>query len=249
GGSFCTQPGAKWLPLAGECHYAATPPAFLWWGKIPMGLGLSVGAQDRYAAGHGRMFVRINSLWPIVDAQGAEIAQSALGRLLAEGPLLPTALLPTFIGSVARDTAPSGISWEAVDVHTARATLRDGDLTATALFHFGPDHLIERVTLDRYRAAGDRTVLTPFAGRLSDYRDFDGLLLPTQLEAAWVLPGGEFPFARFSITGVRFDDPRGPAELERAETEASVHGRQAAREQPRPTAVGAARVRAELAVK
>jgi len=59
---------------------------------------------------------------------------------------------------------------------------------------------------DRYRDVGDGTaVVTPWIGRYSDYRDFDGLLVPSFVGVMWLLPDGEFSYARFRVTALEYN--------------------------------------------
>lgn len=39
------------------------------------------------------------------------------------------------------------------------------------------------------------------AGRTSDFRDIDGLLVPHMMVAAWVIDGKETEYVRFSVDG------------------------------------------------
>jgi hypothetical protein len=37
-----------------------------------------------YADGHGRMLIKVASLWPVVDARGEQMDQAAMMRYLSE---------------------------------------------------------------------------------------------------------------------------------------------------------------------
>jgi hypothetical protein len=87
------------------------------------------------------------------------MAQSALARWLGEAPWFPTALLPG-----------SFVPWKAVDDSTARATVSDGSVQASADFHFAASGEITRFTAMRYREADGTAVLTPFEGRYGALR-------------------------------------------------------------------------------
>lgn len=50
-------------------------------------------------------------------------------------------------------------------------------------------------------------VLTPFVGACADYREEDGLLVPFQVEASWVINGSPLPYARFFVERLEFDRP------------------------------------------
>lgn len=98
------------------------------------------------------------------------------------------------------------VSWKAIDDQRAEATLRVAGREAHAEFHFGADGLPTRFTAMRYRDLGNgRAELTPFVGTCSDFKLQSGLFIPYQLEAAWQLEEGLFPYARFLVEQLDFN--------------------------------------------
>jgi hypothetical protein len=95
-------------------------------------------------------------------------------RFLAEAAWYPTALLPS-----------QGVQWEDVDDSSAEATLQDGETTATLLFRFREDGLIESVRAEgRGRTVGGTVVPTPWEGRWSHYALHDGMRIPLEGEVS-----------------------------------------------------------------
>ena len=116
-------------------------------------------------------------------------------RFLAEAAWYPTALLPS-----------QGVTWEAVDERTARATLRDRGLSVTLLFRFGEDGLISSIRAEaRGRVVGGKTVPTPWEGRCWNYALRNGMRVPMDGEVAWLLPEGPKPYWRGHLTRVEFE--------------------------------------------
>lgn len=175
-GEFALRPG-EWKPFTAVEELTVWPPGFVWDARIRMAPFLTVRVRDSYVDGAGTMHGAIAALVPVAHAAGtAELASAALLRWLAEAPWLPTALLPA-----------AGVDWEAVDDHSARATVRDGEVRASMLVRFGSDGLIERVTAERFRADVGRHL--PWEGRHADYRRVDGMMVPTRSEVGWVVDG------------------------------------------------------------
>jgi len=52
----------------------------------------------------------------------------------------------------------------------------------------------------RPRTVGKTVVETPWAGRFSDYVDFDQARVPSRAEVAWMLPDGAFTYWRARVT-------------------------------------------------
>jgi hypothetical protein len=70
---------------------------------------------------------------------------------------------------------------------------------------FDEDRRAARVRGERYRAVeGGQAVLSPWSGSCTDYRDFSGLQMPSQVEVSWDLNEGQFSYARFRLTEVEY---------------------------------------------
>jgi hypothetical protein len=67
-----------------------TDHGFVW--KVESRLGmLPLSGSDRYANGEGRMRMLLLGLAPVVDEASADLARSAVGRLVGEYMWLPSA--------------------------------------------------------------------------------------------------------------------------------------------------------------
>ncbi|MCB1968150.1 MAG: hypothetical protein KDI64_19490, partial [Candidatus Accumulibacter sp.] len=124
-----------------------------------------------------------------------DMAQAELMRYLAEAACYPTALLPS-----------QGVQWQAVDERSARATLNDGEVSATLLFCFNDQGLIESVRADaRGRLVGGKIVTLPWEGLWFDHQQRDGMWVPMRGEVRWLLPQGPRPYWRGSIARLAYE--------------------------------------------
>ena len=198
GGTFRPALDGGWLAIRGRQYFSLDPPGFVWWGRARLVPGLWIDARDRSFGGVGNMLVSIESSYTLADARGAELDQGALLRLLGEMAWFPTVFLDERY-----------VTWSAVDDERARAALRLNGREVTGLFAFGADGLPSRFSAERYLDLGNgKSVLTPFTGRLSDYRTVDGLLVPHMMVAAWIVGGREIEYVRFSVERIEFDSRR-----------------------------------------
>ena len=145
------------------------------------------------------MFSPLNSflgLFSRASMQGkGDSARDELMRFLAEAACYPTALLPS-----------QGVQWRAVDEHSARATLRDGEVSVELLFCFDEDGLIESVRADaRGRLVDGKMVTLPWEGLWSDYQQRNGMCVPLQGEVRWLLPQGPRPYWRGRIGRIEYE--------------------------------------------
>lgn len=193
-GSFRAR-GDAWGPFTSVQHYTVHPPGFVWDASIAMGPMLRVRVRDSYVAGVGGMHARAAAVAPLVNERGTpELASGALVRYLAECVWLPTALLPH-----------AGVSWEALDDESARATLTDGETTVSLDVHFGVHGEIVRGVATRYRNEGGMSVLRDWVCHHREYRRVDGMMIPMAGEAAWRLPERRVPYWRGRIASVFYE--------------------------------------------
>lgn len=194
GGTFRTAPDASWFPIAGEQFITAGTPGFVWHATLRPLPVFWIEARDRLEAGRGNMLVKALSLFTLADASSPEIDQGASLRWLGEAAWVPYAFVS------------DAIRWEPIDEHSARATLRQPGLAASAVFEFEADGRLSFFRADRHRdVGGGRSVLTPFTGRCTEYRDIGGFRVPTSVEASWRLESGDFPYARFRVTSIEYN--------------------------------------------
>lgn len=185
-GEFRTGAEAAWSPFTAVQHFSVRPPGFVWDATIRMAPLLSVRVRDSYLDGEGAMYGKLAALVPVIDQRGTpEMAAGSLVRYLAEAVWLPTALLPS-----------EGVSWEAVDDSTARATLADGTTTVSLDVHVGARGEIVRVATVRQRDVAGVPVPTPWVGHFGDYTQVGGMMIPRAGEVEWVLPEGAFSYWR-----------------------------------------------------
>lgn len=187
-GQFKTDLKKDWIAIRGEEYFRADTPNYIWIGTTAW-----FSARDQYVAGRGSLTVRLLGTLPIVQGSGPSFDQGELLRWLAETVWFPTSLLPG-----------GWVTWSPVDDHSATLTVTDQGLTVSCLMSFNENDELVRCQAQRYR---DETHLATWVCRLSDYRDWHGLRVPTQGGAAWVIDGEEKPYARFVLRDIAYDKP------------------------------------------
>jgi hypothetical protein len=154
---------------------------FMWDARIAMLPGVKVLVVDSYIAGKGLVQAAMLGLFTVADISGGgDMARGELMRFFAETPWYPTALLPS-----------QGVQWAAVDATSAKASINEGAITLTLLFHFNEQGFIDLVRAEaRGGMVGKEMLMRPWECGLSDYQVRDGMTVPISGTAAWVLPGG-----------------------------------------------------------
>ena len=176
---------------------------FMWDARIAMLPGIKVHVVDSYIAGKGLVQAAMLGLFTVADQSGGgDMARGELMRFFAETPWYPTALLPS-----------QGVQWVAVDATSAKATIVDGTITLTLLFHFNEAGLIDSVRAEaRGGMVGKVMLMRPWECGLSDYQVRDGMMVPISGTAAWVLPCGPKTYFHGTVKKLSYRwAPRGTA--------------------------------------
>ncbi len=190
----------QWKPFTSKqrvvTSHAGSGAGFMWDARISMLPGIKVHVVDSYIAGKGLVKAAMQGLFTVADMGGeGEIARGEFMRFFAEAPWYPTALLPS-----------QGVQWAAVDGTSANATIADGLLTLTLLFHFNDAGLIDSVRAEARRSmVGKEMVMRPWECGLSNYQVRNGMTVPITGEAAWVRPDGRKPYFRGSLKTVTYE--------------------------------------------
>ncbi|HHW08396.1 MAG TPA: hypothetical protein GXX29_00315 [Firmicutes bacterium] len=185
----------KWTPFTSTQHVVTNRPGFVWDARNRIS-GLTAFVHDGYVAGKGLLKAKLFGAIKVMEQPGSpELNQGELMRFLAEAAWYPTKLLPG-----------DGLSWEAIDETSARATLTDGDTTVELVFTFDEQGMISSVrSAARYREVNGTLVATPWEGRFWNYQENGGMLIPTEGEVAWLLPEGDKPYWRARIEQIEYE--------------------------------------------
>jgi hypothetical protein len=169
----------QWKPFTSTQQVITQRPGFIWDARVAMMPGISVYVHDAYVGGEGILNASVLGLVSMANLRGfGDIALGELMRFFAEAPWYPTALLPS-----------QGVVWQAVDDHSAYATLTDGDINLKLLFRFNEAGLIDTVLAEsRARVVGKTTIHAPWQGRFWNYATRDGMQVPLDAEVEWLLP-------------------------------------------------------------
>jgi hypothetical protein len=196
-GSFrMTLESGRWLPFLSDQVVTMQPPGFDWHARISLGPGIELQVHDTYIAGLGILDAKLFGRFSLAHQQDSDaLAEGELMRFLAEAVWYPTALLPS-----------QGVQWQAVDADSALAILADGHARVALYFMFDDDGLVSRVRAQsRGRSVGGRIVPTPWQGRFDEYRVFNGMLLPSAGEVAWILDEDEKTYWRGRVTSIEHE--------------------------------------------
>ena len=186
----------NWKAFTSTQRVVTQRPGFDWDARVKMFPGACAFIHDAYIAGAGVLKVAVFGLIPVADLPATkELSKGELMRFLAEAAWYPTALLPS-----------QGVVWQAIDEKSAVASMTDGGITVALRFGFSDNGLIDTMRAEsRGRLVNGTMTYAPWAGRLWNYAERGGMLVPLEAEVGWVLPNGPKPYYRGLMTTVKYD--------------------------------------------
>ena len=187
-GQFKTNPKKNWIDIKGEQYFTGEKPGFIWKGKTAM-----FTARDTYIAGKGRLVVSLFSLFRIVNSQGEKIDQGELLRWLGESVLFPTNLLPD-----------ENLQWSPIDSSSAKLTFNYNDIEVSYDVSFNDKNEITQMKTERYMGEDN---LETWIGKFRNYKEINGVIIPTEIEAIWKLKEEDYSYVKFNIKKIEYDKP------------------------------------------
>jgi hypothetical protein len=191
-GEMRTGADQPWMHAEASQVFTVDEPGFVWTISLTM-KGLPVVGRDSYQDGHGRMLITVGGLYPVADGHGPEIDQGTLLRFLGEIVWFPSAALAPYI------------RWEAIDDHSARASIRWGGVEASGVFTFDHQGRQLQMTAQRYKGDGRSASLERWEVPAHAWERRSGVLIPVRGSALWKLAAGDLEYYRWEITEVTYN--------------------------------------------
>ncbi|MCP4134780.1 MAG: hypothetical protein GY754_27645 [bacterium] len=190
-GAIRTEPGAEWMPFTAVEYYNTQKQEFIWDAHVRAAPGITLRVQDQYTGEKGLLVLNLLSAFEIDRGEGPNFDQGELLRYFNEMMWFPWAF------------ADKNISWKAIDDNSARATLHHKDLTVSAVLHFNKKNQLVNFISDRFRFHS----LEKWSVPVEEYREFNGIMVPTKGFAVWHPESGDFPYVKIELTGLEYNKP------------------------------------------
>lgn len=154
---------------------------------------LPVSGYHNYQDNRAAMNIKALGLFAIIQETGPEMFEAETVTLFNDMCILaPAALID------------ANIRWEAVEENLVRAYFTHGTITISALLKFNDQGQLENfISDDRYDI--NRMEKVRFSTPVSNYKERNGLTLPTYGETIWHYPEGDFVYGKFKIRSVRYN--------------------------------------------
>lgn len=182
-----------WMKAKVEQYFRTDEPGFIWAVDIKAAPLIHIVGRDKYIEGRGNMLIKVLSLITVADGSGKEIDQGTLLRYLAETMWFPEAALNDYI------------QWEGIDSNSAKATMSYKGVTASGIFTFNEKGEPLSFVAKRYGDFDGEYRLETWSCVMTDYKEFNGRIVPSQGDLIWKLNTGDFHWYHFEVNDVEYN--------------------------------------------
>lgn len=182
-----------WLPVEADQYFTMKEPGFIWTADIKAAPFIHISGRDKYEMGRGHMSIKLLSLFPVADSKGKEIDQGTLLRYLAETVWFPTAALSNYL------------TWEEIDRNNAKVTMTYGEVTASGVFTFNEEGQVVKFEAERYGEFNGESRIETWSIPMREYKEFEGIKIPTKGEITWKLETGDFNWFNFEVMDMEYN--------------------------------------------
>ncbi len=187
-------PNRPWFTVRATEYISGMEPGFVWDAMLTHNPVWWRTAKLSFLHGEGHGHLKLFGAITLREMEGAETDHSMLFRFLSDLVWLPTGLLPT-----------RALRWEHIDDHTARAVLRDEDTVVQATFHVNEIGQVDKIiTNSKYRDHRSGFEQTQFTLECKEYREVEGIMIPTEVDFVWNLDGGDFEYGQFTLRDIAY---------------------------------------------
>lgn len=189
-GKMWRSPDAAPMTFTARQWLDVSTVAFSWRARFPMMPLVALHVEDAYQHGEGRLVGRLWGWLRLFAQTGPDADRAQAIRYLSELAWAPAAYRHN-----------ERVHWE----ETAEGLLRASCEVAGTRVHVdysvdSEGRVVSVRTEDRPRGVDGGSIDTPWVGRFDDWKEMNGLMLPTRGEVAWELPDGAFTYWRGRVT-------------------------------------------------
>lgn len=194
-GEFKTDPKREWSRMKTTQYNFFAEPTRIYFIKLKM-FGLPVIGLHSYSNATASMLIKLGGLVTVADSKGQEMNKAETVTVFNDMCLLAPASL-----------IDDRIKWEVINEHTVKAYFNNKGYTISAELSFNDKgQLINFVSDDRfYSPTGKTYQKVRWSTPVKEYKEINGMNLPTYGEAIWHFPEGDYSYARLNIKEIDYN--------------------------------------------
>jgi hypothetical protein len=183
----------KWNDATAEQYFTIQKPAFVWNVNLNLLPFLKITGRDKFIDGKGEMQIKMFSLLNIVHEKGIKMDEGSLQRYLGEIVWFPTAALSSFI------------TWEAIDSHSAKATMNYKGTKESGIFNFNEKGDFVQYHALRYKDNEPDANRYEWVIDVSEQAIMNNIKIPIKMTATWKLNDGDWTWLKLEIKDIRYN--------------------------------------------
>lgn len=159
-------------------------------------VGIPFRVLHSYSEEKATMVVRVASLFNAVNISGEELSIAETVTVLNDLSLFaPSALID------------KRISWKQLDSLSAKVIFQNGKYKVSANLYFNDKgELVQFVSDDRSALQDDGSLRKArWTTPIRDYKEYNGIKVPTYGEAIWNYPEGDFTYGKFFLKSLEYN--------------------------------------------
>lgn len=193
-GQMRTKPNGPWMDFNAVQYIDPKRASFIWNTQVLMMPMISLSGRDKLIDGKGHMMIKLLSVIPIVnEGPNDKINTGSMLRYLGEMCWIPSAALNR------------NIRWKELSSHSAQATLNIDGVSVQGIYHFDDEGRPRSFEAERYFGGGKDAKLEKWVVDNTDFKIFDGVLIPYKSKVIWRLKGGDFHWLNLEIVDLEAD--------------------------------------------
>ncbi len=184
--------GKNWFKFQSIQYNFFDNPTRLFFMKAKI-FGSIVPGYHKYQNANASIQVKIFGAFSIVDESGIVMNKAETVTVFNDMCLMvPAALID------------SRIQWKTIDEYSVEATFNNEGFVIKAILTFNKKgQLINFTSKDRYDIKDMKRYL--FSTPIKDYKNFNGINVPTYGEAIWHYPDGAFVYGKFYLKSIEYN--------------------------------------------
>jgi len=184
--------GQEYFSFKSEQYNFFDSPTRLFYMKAKM-FGLTVPGYHKYMETKATMDIKPFGLISVVKISGKEMNQAETVTLFNDMCLMAPATL-----------IDKRIQWKEIDSKSTKATFTNNGITISATLYFDDrGRLNNFVSDDRIEVNENKQYR--FSTPVSNYREFNGYILPAYGETIWHYTDGEFVYGKFNLEEINYN--------------------------------------------
>jgi hypothetical protein len=184
--------GKDWFPFRSEQYNFFDDPTRLFFMKAQMS-GVTISGYHAYKDATATMQIKLFGLYPIVDIKGKALNQAETVTLFNDMCIFaPAALID------------NRIQWQEEDSQSVKAVFTNKGITISAVLYFNEQGQLINFVSDDRTSVNDMKQYR-FSTPIKDYKNINGLNLPTYGEAIWHYPDGLFIYGKFYFKEIEYN--------------------------------------------